>query len=135
MMTKDEALDIAYRADEMTLGELWAAYVRFVPLVENTPHHIPEKSLDWNRLLHAGMGMASEASEMIDPFKKELFGKNRPIRLDNIREEMGDFMYYFTLGIIAMNALGYNVDFRDIIKDNVVKLANRYSEVLDASKA
>lgn len=142
-MTKDEAVDIAYTVKDMTLEQLLTAYGQFHSIVENTPEWFSPcswistknppplcdragKSHDWQRALHGSIGLCTESAELLDAFKKELYGKNRPLRPDNIREECGDVFFYLFL---VMSAMG--IDLRTIIQDNVVKLANRYIERFD----
>ena len=141
-MTKDDAVNIAYDASTMTLEQLLAAYGRFHSIVENTPNWMPNtsntahgavavahsdgKPHDWQRALHGSIGLCTESAELLDAFKKELYGKNRPIRPDNIKEECGDVFFYLFL---VMSAMG--IDLRAILQDNVIKLANRYIERFD----
>lgn len=125
-MHKDEAIDIAHNADNLTLTELLSAYATFHSIVENTPLHIPDKEAQWQRGLHAAIGLSTEAAELLDAHKKELYGKNRPVRPDNIREECGDVYFYLHL---IMDA--YGITLKDVVRDNVVKLANRYIEKFD----
>lgn len=143
-MHKDEAMDIAHRVSDMTLDELIVAYGKFHKEVENTPHHFggyvlpgqsvlnPEgvihegKTHNWQRGLHAAIGLSTEAAEILDAHKKELYGKQRPLSSANIREECGDVMFYLHL---LMDAYGFTL--RDIIADNVSKLANRYIDKFD----
>lgn len=75
-----------------------------------------------SRLIHAAMGMCTEAGEFMDALKKELFyGK----LLDpvNLKEELGDLLWYIA---IAMNVLG--TDFPTEMKRNITKLRTRYPE-------
>lgn len=132
-MHKDEAMDTAHRVSDMTLDELIVAYGKFHKEVENTPAHFSgyeiadaNKSHDWQRGLHAAIGLSTEAAEILDAHKKELYGKQRPLSPANIREECGDMMFYLHL---LMDAYGFTL--RDIIADNVSKLANRYIEKFD----
>lgn len=139
-MTKDEAVDIAQNAENMTLEQLLASYSVFNAITENTPQWLGEpgeivaapnhegKSRGFQMALHAAIGIATESGEFLDNFKKDLYGKNRPMRPDNAKEELGDLFYYMILAIRGLQAMGYKIEFRDIIKDNVVKLANRYIE-------
>ena len=133
MMRKDEAVDIAYNAENMSLEELLVAYKKFHNMIENTPDwmmggnslqrdvEFTGKSHNWQRALHGAIGLCTESTEVLDAFKKELYGKHRPLRPDNIREECGDVFFYLFL---VMDAMG--IDLRAILKDNIVKLANRY---------
>lgn len=136
-MHKDEAMDIAHRVSDMTLDELIVAYGKFHAEVENTPNHFPKvlddslvrsegKAINWQRGLHAAIGLSTEAAEILDAHKKELYGKQRPLSPANIREECGDVMFYLHL---LMDAYGFTL--RDIIADNVSKLANRYIDKFD----
>lgn len=136
-MHKDEAMDIAHRVSDMTLDELIVAYGKFHAQVENTPNHFPKvlddslvrsegKATNWQRGLHAAIGLSTEAAEILDAHKKELYGKQRPLSPANIREECGDVMFYLHL---LMDAYGFTL--RDIIADNVSKLANRYIDKFD----
>lgn len=125
-MHKDEAMDIAHRVSDMTLDELIVAYGNFHAEVENTPDHVRHKYQGWQRGLHAAIGLSTEAAEILDAHKKELYGKQRPLSSANIREECGDVMFYLHL---LMDAYGFTL--RDIIADNVSKLANRYIDKFD----
>ena len=133
-MTKDEAVDIAHTAKFQTIEELLANYAKFHAIVEVTPknHYLANEgntaALDHNavRGLHAAIGLSTEAAEMLDAYKKMMFGKRRPIRRDNIREELGDSFFYFFLMMSA-----YDFDFKEIVAHNVEKLANRYIERFD----
>jgi NTP pyrophosphatase (non-canonical NTP hydrolase) len=125
-MTKDEAVDIAYTAKDMPLEQLLTSYKRFHSIVENTHNYMPGMAYTWQRALHGSIGLCTESAELLDAFKKELYGKNRPVRPDNIREECGDVFFYLFL---VMDACG--LDLRAILADNVVKLANRYIERFD----
>lgn len=126
-MHKDEAMDIAHRVSDMTLDELIVAYGKFHAEVENTPNYLKaDKTHNWQRGLHAAIGLSTEAAEILDAHKKELYGKQRPLSSANIREECGDNFFYFYLLMSA-----YGLTLRDIIADNVSKLANRYIDKFD----
>lgn len=122
-MTKDDALRIWMYADKMSLEELLKAYAEFQLQVNKTPNHLPEKDARYQNALHAAMGMVTEAGELLDPYKKNLYGKQKPIDMNNLREECGDMFYYLHAFMIAND-----ITLLDILKDNVIKLANRYAE-------
>jgi NTP pyrophosphatase (non-canonical NTP hydrolase) len=82
-----------------------------------------------NRLLHAGIGMATEAAEFIDPIKKFLF-YNKPIDKTNLKEEIGDLLWYVA---IACSALGTTVE--EEMERNITKLAKRYPEKFTSEAA
>ena len=75
-----------------------------------------------DRLLHAGIGIATESGEFLDALKKHVFyGKD----LDrvNLKEELGDLLWYIA---IAMDELG--TDFNTEQLRNIAKLSARYPE-------
>jgi len=48
-------------------------------------------------LLHAAMGICTESGEFFDPIKKHLmYGK--PLDEENMREELGDLLWYIAVG-------------------------------------
>lgn len=74
------------------------------------------------RLLHAGIGMATETGEFLDALKKSTYyGKD----LDrvNLKEELGDLLWYIA---IAMDEL--DTDFDTEMKRNIEKLKARYGD-------
>jgi len=74
------------------------------------------------RLLHAGIGLATESGEFLDALKKHVFyGKD--LDTVNLSEEMGDIFWY--CAIIA-DELGVN--FADVMNTNIAKLKARYGE-------
>jgi len=55
-----------------------------------------------SRLLHAAMGMATEAGEFMDPLKKALF-YGREVDEVNLREELGDLLWYIAIACDALD--------------------------------
>ena len=82
------------------------------------------------RLLHAGMGLCTEAGEFLDALKKSIF-YGKPMDLINLREELGDILWYMA---IAMDELGTSF-FEE--QDRVIrKLRVRYPDkfnIVDAN--
>ncbi len=81
------------------------------------------------RLLHAGIGLSTEAGEFLDALKKHIFyGKD----LDkvNLSEEIGDLFWYLA---IASDELGIN--FESVMERNIAKLKARYGEKFSETKA
>lgn len=74
------------------------------------------------RLLHAGMGLATEAAKFVDALKKYVFYGTEP-DTTNLIEEMGDLFWYLA---IAADALG--VSFETIQQRNIAKFAKRYPD-------
>jgi NTP pyrophosphatase (non-canonical NTP hydrolase) len=81
------------------------------------------------RLLHALMGLTTEAGESLDALKKHLF-YGKPLDEVNLKEEMGDLFWY--LAIMA-DTLG--VSFEEIQERNIEKLKARYGEKFTDEKA
>lgn len=71
-------------------------------------------------LLHAAVGIAGEAGELLDCVKKTwVYGKS--LDIDNLVEEGGDILFYLQL---LANHSGVSLD--DMIAANVVKLKKRF---------
>lgn len=74
------------------------------------------------RLLHASMGLVTEAAEMMDAMKKFIFyGKD--LDIVNLKEELGDSDWYKA---IAVDELG--TSFEDVWEMVIKKLKARYGE-------
>lgn len=71
------------------------------------------------RLLHAGMGLATEAGEFVDAMKKTIF-YGKEFDEVNLVEELGDLMWYAT---VAMDVL--NVDIEEVWRRNREKLLKK----------
>jgi len=74
------------------------------------------------RLVHAAIGMCTEAGEFQDQLKKHLF-YGKPLDAVNLAEEIGDAAWYLAL---AANAIG--IDLLDVLSKNISKLQGRYPE-------
>jgi len=74
------------------------------------------------RLLHATMGMATEAAELVDMLKKHIF-YGRKLDLVNAAEEVGDSQWYAGLAIDVLKTT-----MNDILTMNINKLRLRYPE-------
>lgn len=74
------------------------------------------------RLLHAGIGLATESGEFLDALKKHVFyGKD--LDTVNLGEEMGDLFWYCA---IVADELG--LDLSKVMETNIAKLKARYGE-------
>ncbi len=71
-------------------------------------------------LLHSAVGMAGEAGELLDAIKKNWI-YNKDLDVKNIKEELGDLLFYFQAMLIE-----FNWDFNDIMQANIEKLNKRY---------
>ena len=72
------------------------------------------------RLLHAAIGMVTETGEIQDQLKKYIF-YGKPLDKVNLKEEIGDSLYYTAL---MCNVLG--LTFEEVLERNVEKLQARY---------
>src|SRR5690554_6096432 len=70
--------------------------------------------------LHMAIGVVTEAGEIADVFKKFLAYK-KPIDWVNVKEEIGDIMWYIA-NICNINGW----DLKDILQTNINKLKARY---------
>lgn len=77
---------------------------------------------DTIRLLHAAMGMATEAGEFLDMLKKHIF-YGKPMDFVNAKEEVGDQMWYAGLAIDVLKTT-----FDEVLTVNIDKLKARYPE-------
>ena len=81
------------------------------------------------RLLHAGIGLATEAGEFLDQMKRHVYyGKHRDDV--NLKEEISDVLWYCSL---ACNAL--NISMAEVMDANIRKLKARYPEKFSEEKA
>lgn len=70
--------------------------------------------------LHAAVGLAGEAGEVLDHMKKA-WVYDREIDREKVLEEMGDTIHYLMMLCIKMD-----VEFGDLMLNNVTKLRKRY---------
>jgi len=93
-------------------------------------NHVAERfTPSMSRLVHAALGLSTEANEFGDALKKHLiYGKE----LDevNLIEELGDICWFIAL---ACDELGTN--FEEIQEINIKKLKSRYGEKYSDEKA
>lgn len=134
-MHKDEVMDLANNLGTMPLDKMLEQYRKFLGIVTNTPIMVVEKdvpagvySVAWTEGLHAAIGMATEAAEILDAYKKDMFGKRKPLARHNMVEEAGDMFFYLTNHMLA-----HDISFEDLIRDNLTKLVNRYIEKFEVS--
>jgi NTP pyrophosphatase (non-canonical NTP hydrolase) len=81
------------------------------------------------RLLHAGIGLATESGEFLDAIKKHVFYGKELDRV-NLQEELGDLFWYMA---IACDELG--AEFEPIMARNIEKLKARYGEKFSEERA
>lgn len=71
-------------------------------------------------LLHAAIGLAGEAGELLDAVRKHVFD-GQPLDRDNVVEEMGDLCFYLQAAMQVVNAFRYEIE-----QENQAKLSKRY---------
>lgn len=79
--------------------------------------------------LHMVLGMQTEVAEIADVYKKCIAYK-KPLDFVNIKEEIGDVMWYIA-NLCNMNGW----DLRDILTTNIAKLEARYPDKFTEEKA
>lgn len=78
-------------------------------------------------MLHAAMGMVTEAAEIMDMLKKHLFyGKD--FDFVNIEEELGDSDWYHSFMIHTLRMKEYHTSWEKIWEKNINKLKERYGD-------
>lgn len=80
-------------------------------------------------LLHGAMGLSTEANELLDMMKKNIFYGN-PIDVPNIVEECGDAMWYISL---ILREAGFS--FEEVMQINIDKLKLRFPEKFEEHQA
>lgn len=80
-------------------------------------------------ILHATMGISTEAGELLDVMKKYL-AYGRIIDRVNLAEECGDVLWYVA---IILRELG--LSFEDVMDMNINKLEKRFPEKFTSEKA
>tara|TARA_R100000951_G_scaffold89286_1_gene77434 strand:+ start:2022 stop:2396 length:375 start_codon:yes stop_codon:yes gene_type:complete len=74
------------------------------------------------RIVHASFGLQTEVGELIDAFKKSWF-YGQPLDSVNVREEIGDVLYYLAILCDEMDT-----DFETEMTRVTNKLKSRYPE-------
>lgn len=92
---------------------------KFITRLDTSSSVWPNRYVD---LLHATMGISTEAGELLDVMKKYLaYGKQ--VDVVNIAEECGDVLWY--LAIILRQI---DMSFEDVMQMNINKLQVRFPE-------
>ena len=84
---------------------------------------INQRDADMPRLVTAAVGLGAEAGEFTEVVKKIMF-QGKPLDADNIfhmQRELGDIMWYWMQGCMALN-----IDPNEVIQMNIDKLKARY---------
>jgi NTP pyrophosphatase (non-canonical NTP hydrolase) len=73
-------------------------------------------------LLHAAIGLQTESAEFSDMLKKHIF-YGKPIDKVNLREELGDQLWYIAMALRALDTT-----FEAVMERNIEKLKARYPD-------
>lgn len=85
-----------------------------------------------SRLLHAAMGICTEAGEFMDPLKKYLFyGKEYDIV--NLREELGDLLWYIGIACDALDTT-VELEMARVIGKLQVRYPEKYEDYLATNR-
>lgn len=108
-------------------------YIDYAGMVRRLakPGHEIRKNIGWPEcnLLHATLGIAGEAGEIVDSIKKHvIYGQD--LNMNNVIEELGDMEFYMEL---LRQELGITRE--QTLKANMEKLAKRYNEGTYTDKA
>lgn len=80
-------------------------------------------------LLHFSMGVSTEANEILDVMKKNIF-YGKEVDIVNVKEKIGDIFWY-----IAIACRELNLDLESILDLNINKLKTRYPDKFTQEKA
>jgi NTP pyrophosphatase (non-canonical NTP hydrolase) len=80
-------------------------------------------------LLHSAIGLSTESAEILDVFKKSIY-YGKELDIVNIKEELGDMMWYFAIMLRELD-----IDFETLLDKNIEKLRKRYGEKFDKHKS
>jgi NTP pyrophosphatase (non-canonical NTP hydrolase) len=91
---------------------------------------IPKVRIDVDGdLLHGAIGVATESGEILDAMKKHYY-YGKPLDIVNLREEIGDVMWY-----LALLCRATDTDLSAVATINIEKLRARYPGKFDAGRA
>lgn len=96
----------------------------YLELSDRTCKHVDGLAMDAKSydLMHATLGIAGESGEIVDAVKKSvIYGKE--LDVVNMREEIGDIMWY-----IALACRTLDFDLGEILDENIAKLKMRYPD-------
>ena len=82
--------------------------------------HRLQSSTPQLRILHGAMGISGEAGELMDAVKKHIL-YNKPLDVGNLKEEIGDLLWYASL---LLDQVGSS--FEEVMKMNHDKLEKRF---------
>ena len=109
-------------ANRTASGDYIAIYKRLIPKSCEVYHNHAD-------LLHAAMGLTTESGEFMDAIKKHLF-YGKPLDKVNLKEEIGDVLWYCALALHSLDS-----SFEEVMATNIAKLKARYPDKFEESQA
>lgn len=116
-MTKIATYSAGVIAANSTVVECNTGTVLYSRFVANKIKDMGSVTLD---TLHAAVGISGEAGELLDAVKKH-WAYGKPLDVKNVREELGDLMFYITAMMLVQN-----IALAEILQENADKLDKRY---------
>jgi len=87
-----------------------------------TCHSLLSPNLSDCTLFHASLGLAGEVGEFVGAVKKS-YMYNQDVDWQNLKEELGDMMWYIALACDALD-----IKLEVVMEENIAKLKKRYPE-------
>lgn len=105
-------------------------YGKQVNISSSAPEDLKfERDNAGENLLHAAIGIVTESGELLDTILKYKYGQ-KELDVVNIKEELGDVMWY-----MAILLRDLNIDLYESMEVNIAKLRARYGEKFSSDKA
>lgn len=101
-------------------------WIKYTQLASNTRADLESPLMNQ---LHMVSGMVTEASEIMDAYKKH-FAYGKELDVVNVEEEIGDLLWY-----IANFTDMMEFDLSDIMEKNIAKLQARFPNKFEADRA
>lgn len=106
-------------------------YDEFIALCKRTESPAqplnPSFKPDYNRLLHAAIGIATESGELLDALKKNMF-YDRALNTTNVQEEIGDLLWYIAIALDAMGST-FEMEMDRVIRKLRVRFPDKFNSV------
>lgn len=108
----------------------WSTYSKLASITDDVSYAEQEmRNAVMTRELHYITGLVTEAGELADAYKKHVY-YGKPLDEQNIKEELGDVLWYLSRYITERG-----LSFSEIMQANIRKLKARYPEGFDTVKA
>ncbi len=107
--------------DSTNWRDIFLAYNKAHKELKNTPKYLGWSYKDVEDQLHMAIGLAGEGAEVLELYKKRIFGLQEEIDKEKLEKELGDVFWYWWGMLNAAN-----LSFEDILEKNMKKLKERY---------